>query len=217
MKNYKEFTTIKANYKKDILTQQKEFKKEINASDEKSLKELYIYRQLTNKQKEKTIKEIKELLINKRIKEDNKRIEKFFYQCDIIAQTTPAESIKIEVNWAKNRTWGANPTAEIWSGGEYTTGHASGCGYDKLSTAIREALNKNNHILNLLYNAYEKELRKNKNISLRDSIGYGSGYKTPSFDYGVGYSCFKSIFDKLGAKTNTWHDGKTWDSMQIEF
>ena len=217
MKQYKEFTTIKANYKKDILKEQREFKKEINASDEKSLKNLYIYRQLTNKQKEKTIKEIKELLINKRIKEDTKRIETFFKQCDEIAQTTPAKSIQISVNWAKNRTWGANPTAEIWSGGEYTTGRASGCGYDKLSTAISQALNKNNHILNLLYNAYEKELRKDKNISLRDSIGYGSGYKTPSFDYGVGYSCFKQIFDKLGAKINTWQDGKTWDSMTIEF
>jgi len=218
MRKYKEFSTIKANYKKWVLNNLKDFKKEINSKNKDQLKELYIFRQLTEKQQAKTVKEIKKILIDKEVKKANERIDIFFKQCDIIAQVEPAKNIIISVSWAKNRTWGANPTAEVWSGGTYTTGHASGCGYDKLSTAIAEALNKNNNILNLLYNTYEKELRKNKNISLRDSIGYGSGYYgIPSFDGGVGYSCFRSIFQKLGAKTNTWQEGKNWDSMTIEF
>lgn len=217
MKQYTEFKLIKANFKKEIAKQQKEFINYINKLTFEELKENYHYKQLTEKQQTKTFKEIKNIIIEKEIKQYTKRLEKFFEQCDIIAKTEPARYISIEVNWAKNRTWGNNPTAEIRSAGEYTTGRASGCGYDKLSSAIREALNKNNHILNLLYNAYEKALRKDKNISLRDSLGYGSGYKTPYFEGGVGYSCFKSIFNKLGAKINTWQDGKTWDSMTIEF
>lgn len=49
--------------------------------------------------------------------------------------------IKIKVEWKKNRTWGYNPTAEVWtSGGYYNTGKASGCGYDKESSAIESAL-----------------------------------------------------------------------------
>lgn len=218
MRNYKEFLTIKSNYKKEALNNLKDFKKEINAKSKEQLKELYIFKQLTEKQQAKTIKEIKKILIDKEVKKVNNKIDVFFKQCDIIAQAEPSKNITINVSWAKNRTWGANPTAEVWSGGNYTTGHASGCGYDKLSTAIAEALNKNNNILNLLYNAYEKELRKNKKISLREAIGYGSGYfGIPSFDGGVGYSCFRSIFQKLGAKTNTWNEGKNWDSMSIEF
>lgn len=53
--------------------------------------------------------------------------------------------IAIDVNWKKSRTWGHNPTAEVWatlSGvrSDYGTGHASGCGYDKRSTAVCSAL-----------------------------------------------------------------------------
>ena len=50
---------------------------------------------------------------------------------------------------------------------------------------------------------------------MRESIGYGCDIY--GFDYGVGYGCFKSIFAKLGAKINTWQEGKNWDSMTIEF
>lgn len=57
--------------------------------------------------------------------------------------------IDISVHWAKNRSWGWNPHAEAWvcfadkqygSRSAYGEGSASGCGYDKRSTAIDEAL-----------------------------------------------------------------------------
>jgi len=214
---YKEFKQIKSNYKKDILKDQKEFKNMILTKPFEEIAKLWIYDKLTKTQKAKTNKEVRQILINKRIKEDNKRILDFFTQCDLIAKTEPCNDIIISVSWSKNKTWGYNPTAEIRAGGQLTTGNASGCGYDKLSSAISYALNKNNSVLNRLYNAYEKALRKDKTISLRQAIGYGSGYKTPYFEYGVGYSCFQAIFTELGAKTNIWQEGKTFDAMTIQF
>lgn len=214
---YKEFKQIKSNYKKDILKEQKEFKNMILTKPFEEVVKLWIYDKLTKKQKERSNKEVRKILIDKRIKEDNKRILEFFAKCDQIANTEPCQNISISVSWSKNRTWGYNPTAEIRAGGQFTTGTASGCGYDKLSSAVSYALNKNNSILNRLYNAYEKALRKNKEISLREAIGYGSGYKYPYFEYGVGYICFKSIFDKLGAKFNIWQGGKNFEAMIIEF
>lgn len=62
-------------------------------------------------------------------------------------------SITIKVNWKKSRIWGMNPNAEAWVYSKdaegnmlrdgILKGHASGCGYDKLSAAVSEALASN--------------------------------------------------------------------------
>lgn len=62
--------------------------------------------------------------------------------------------IHVSVDWKKSRTWGSNPTAEVWlsydcckkGGGSAYAKSASigGCGYDKRSTAVSEALSKLN-------------------------------------------------------------------------
>jgi len=215
--NYKEYKEIKNTYKKYIAENQKKFKNNIMNMSFEELKESYYIKDLTKAQKQKSEKEIRKIIIEKNIKENTKRLEKFFKQCDEIAKAETPKNIIISVSWAKSKTWGANPHAEVWASGFYTIGSASGCGYDKLSTAIAIAFNKNNSILKLIYTNYEKALRKNKNISIRESVGYGLGYITPSFDGGVGYSCFRNFFHNIGAKVNTWTEGKNWDSMTIEF
>lgn len=63
--------------------------------------------------------------------------------------------IHISVDWKRSRTWGSNPTAEIWfnydlggnSGGCAYAKSASigGTGYDKRSTAVSEAFSKLNN------------------------------------------------------------------------
>ena len=212
MKNYKEFTTIKKEYKNNILTSQRDFKKDILSKDEKSLKDLYIFNQLTKKQQSKTLKEIKTILIEKRIKEDTKQIEKFFKRCDEIANAESVQEITIRVEWVKNRTWGYNPRAEVCANG-YTTGSASGCGYDKLSSAVAEAFNKNNSILKLVFNKIEEA--KRKGFGVREFVGYG--VDVFGFSYGVGYSSFRNIFNTLGAKVNEWHETKSSDFMLIRF
>jgi len=55
--------------------------------------------------------------------------------------------IHISVDWKKSRTWGHNPTAEVWlnyDGGNVYARSASigGCGYDKRSAAVSEALSR---------------------------------------------------------------------------
>jgi hypothetical protein len=123
-------------------------------------------------------------------------------------------SIRISVEWKTSRTWGANPTAEICviGQGRYY-GKASGCGYDKLSTSVAEALNQSNSVLKALYLAKAKKPNKTN----RDLFGYGSGYGVlPSFEGGVGVSCYPSIFKAAGFKFTTTGSGKMFDSFYVE-
>lgn len=60
--------------------------------------------------------------------------------------------IHVSVDWKESRTWGSNPTAEVWvhyDDGERGVGYGyaksasiGGSGYDKRSTAVSEALSK---------------------------------------------------------------------------
>lgn len=56
---------------------------------------------------------------------------------DFRAKYEPGDGPLIVVKWAKSRTWGKCP--RITYQGE-TVAHASGCGYDKLSTVLANAL-----------------------------------------------------------------------------
>lgn len=71
------------------------------------------------------------------------------------------KKISISVEWKKNRTWGHNPHASVtleWAEEqdstnftkEHLTGRASGCGYDKESAAVTEALNKSKKLIKYL-------------------------------------------------------------------
>lgn len=208
--NYTEFKEIKKEYKKNRI---KNLKDTINYISSLNGGTHYYFDKLTKKQKKLTLKQQKELVILKLKKECEKEIEKRFERLNQIAKSEKTNCIKISVEWVKNRTWGMNPRAEVWANG-YTTGSASGCGYDKLSSAISYAFNKNDSILNLVLNEIEFYYR-HKNYNIREAIGYGVDIW--GFDYGVGYSSFKNIFDKLGAKVNTWNETKTSDFMYIEF
>jgi hypothetical protein len=145
------------------------------------------------------------------IKFASARIEKHFSAeiekaLDKLAKVEAAEEIKsisISVEWKKSRIWGMNPTAEVtvttvsglWFHAE---GHAIGCGYDKESAAVAEALNALPQALKLLYDAKERSIRKNglnNEYSNARYIEYGAGYGAlPYFEGGVGYSCFRKIF-----------------------
>lgn len=63
-------------------------------------------------------------------------------------------AIHISVDWKKSRTWGSNPTAEVWfhydlgeKGGDIAYAKSAsigGTGYDKRSTAVSDAFSKLN-------------------------------------------------------------------------
>lgn len=196
---------------------------DLKKAKKSDLIDLWYYREkLTARQLEKfnnkelTTKEIKEILQNKIIKEYQKRLEKDLKRIETITQANnDIKTINISVNWVKSPTWGYNPHATVTTNnGTITEGRASGCGYDKESAAIAEALNKNNDILKLLYVAKNKKMTL-KNNDNRDLLGYGSGYGVlPYFEGGVGASSLMNIFRKLGYNIQEYH-GKTNDFYTI--
>lgn len=160
---------------------------------------------------EMTKKEIKEKLKNKIIKEYDNRLKKDIAKIERIKQADEkTQNINISINWTKSATWGHNPHATITTNaGQLTEGRASGCGYDKESAAIAEALNKNDDILKLLYVAKNKKMTL-KNTNNHDILGYGAGYGVlPYFEGGVGASSLMNIFKKLGYNVTEYHTEKS--------
>ncbi len=195
---------------------EKELKKAIsnlNKAKKEDFTNLWYYSEkLTKRQKEKLTKsEQKEILKNKIIEDYKKRLIKNLKRIDTIKNANDnIELITINVDWVKNKTWGYNPHATIYTNnGDTTEGKASGCGYDKESTAIAGALNKNNDILKLLYIAKNKKMTL-KNTNNHDLLGYGSGYGVlPYFEGGVGVSSLLNIFRKLGYNIQEHHTNKS--------
>lgn len=215
VKKMKEYKRIKAQYKRAKTAELKKLVATIRHEWDTFATSWRYKEELTERQRKKPIKEQKQLLIEKLTKGINKQVSDFNEKADKIAQAKDLKELYINVEWARSRVWGMNPHAEIWGNG-YFTGSASGCGYDKLSSAVAEALNKNYSALKLIYNLYEKELRKNPNATPH-SVNYGMGYLYPYYEGGVGYSCFSQIFKKAGAKVNEHRATKTSDIMIINF
>jgi hypothetical protein len=133
---------------------------------------------------------------------------------EVSNETRIVKSITITVNYTKSSIWGYCPTAELSV--EYTNGNhehftgkrASGRGYDKESSAIASVLNQCHSLLRAMY------IIKNDNAeqSNRQCLGYGSGYGIlPAFEDGVGFSCHRSIMEKLGYTYNHTASGKAFD------
>ena len=161
----------------------------------------------------------------KNIKSDR---EKRLAKIEMVENAEILEYIRINIDWKKSRTWGANPHVETWTNNRgFYTGSASGCGYDKESSAVAETLNQSPEVLKVLYTLAEKMINENGDdvyyytgcgdcISWRNSIGYGSGYDIlPYFEGGVGISCFEHILNKCGYKWQIMGSGKMWDCYYI--
>jgi hypothetical protein len=121
--------------------------------------------------------------------------------------------IELDVNWKRSSVWGYNPSVDMrWEDADghwhylEKAGYASGCGYDKLSAAVAEALNR---FKNLRYAVRNRDFKKSP---------YGirkSDYSYCYFEGGVGMSCYPSIMDWLGyeMKHVAWND--TYDKWVI--
>ena len=133
--------------------------------------------------------------------------------------------ISINVQWNKNRTWGANPTAEIRTADGWFSGYASGCGYDKESAAVASAMNQSAAVRKVIYKAAEQALASGQafkrlssgRVPWHDVLGYGSGYSVlPHFEGGVGVSCFWEIFKRCGFSSRCVASGKIYDVYMVE-
>lgn len=121
--------------------------------------------------------------------------------------------IEIELTWRKT-VYGWCPRAEMrWEDTEghwhydNNAGYASGYGYDKHSAVVAEALNK--HFKNWLY-SIRKKSTKNKPYG----ISYYEG-SFPSFEGGVGMSCYPRIMDWIGYNMKHVASTETYDKWVI--
>ena len=144
-------------------------------------------------------------------KQIDKEIAATLEKLERIEKAPDLQYISINVSYTKNATWGYNPTATVNTNNETTTGHASGWGYDKESSAVARAFNENYTILKALYTIKENALKAGLSdfsktactgADNRTTCGYGAGYGIfPYFEGGVGVDCFWNILKKAGFAT----------------
>ena len=169
--------------------------------------------------------EVEQLAIKRATKAIDKETAAQLEKLERIAAAPVLEFVSISVDWKRSATWGMNPSVEVNTNTGHYFGSASGCGYDKESSAIAEALNACDSVLKVIYDYKEKQLAEGKTDTSRtscsgrdnrDIIGYGAGYAAmPYFEGGVGASCFWSILQKCGFKTIGNHS-KHSDFYNIE-
>lgn len=218
MKNY---IKIKAAAKAEHIQRLKSNIKDIRSRE--NISTCYYYKLLTKRELEKlTEKQQRARIIEKLNKKCKKDIENDFLICDKIAAAPDLISVEITVEWKNNKTWGANPTATARiltaNGWTRTTSRSiGGCGYDKGSTAVAEALNCCISVRKVLFDAAEKIRRKNKTAVMVDRVlPYGSGYSPmPYLEGGVGVSSYIDIFSVCGYEFKTIASGKMFDVYTI--
>lgn len=165
-----------------------------------------------------------EIATRRALKEVTANEQKQIAKMETAANAPRLEWCQIAVEWVKNSYWGNNPHATVTASNMTTHGSASGCGYDKQSAAVAEALNANPAALRVLYEAAEKALAEgnrparysNGNWTWRDVLGYGSGYSIlPYFESGVGVSCFWNILEKCGFVCRCGASSRHFDSYTV--
>lgn len=141
-----------------------------------------------------------ELARKKAAREAKKRADRYRERLTAAEEANLPADLLLVIRWVRNSTWGWNPHAELYVGGETFTGRASGCGYDKASAAMAEALNACPAIMRALY---EKEEERPDGVTLREWIGYGSGYGIlPAFEGGVGVRALCDVLTACGLSVN---------------
>lgn len=158
---------------------------------------------LTEKQKQKSIEEQQKIIFKKLQKKADCEILELAKRLEEVAAAPKFLGATVSVEWKASRTWGKNPraTAKIKTenGTTVLTGSAvTGCGFDKLSESVARALNASDAIKKVLYQKFEEALQKNIGASLREVLGYGSGYELPEFEGGCGVLTIREIFKKCG-------------------
>lgn len=111
------------------------------------------------------------------------------------------ESIHVSVDWKRNRTWGSNPSAEVWVHTESDVAHAEsgsigGCGYDKESTAVSKALLR---IGGAVGAALDRLVFEGGPKAWEEYVFYKT--PVPHFSFGgKGMSTFTRLFPRVGSR-----------------
>lgn len=142
------------------------------------------------------------------IKYWEKKRESELSRLEVINDAPDLSYIKITVEWKKNRTWGYNPTASVWtSGSYYNTGKASGCGYDKESASIGSALIDSPSLQRFIIHNLAK---------LKNEYGVETRYGLAHLSIGgKGVSTLLSLFRVVKNWEITEMHGDTFDGYEI--
>ena len=148
-------------------------------------------------------------------REYSKRLEKELEKIAAAEAAPEVEGVTIRVTWKRSATWGYNPHAEvIVNQMNRYTGRASGCGYDKRTAAVGDALNQSAVVMRMLYQAKEKALEAgwtpaDASHSNKGCIAYGAGYGAlPYFEGGVGMSSFRAVFEACGLRVAVYDESE---------
>lgn len=171
-----------------------------------------------------TFEELQRYAVDRTVRKYEKECAEKLERLQRYAAAGDVKEISVSVEWHKSRAWGYNPVATVRIYGDNVSaariGTASGCGYDKESAAIGEALNGVPAMKKLLCDMKEAALQagvtaNRKTRSNETYIEYGAGYGAiPYFEGGVGFSCFERIFEKAGFKRTAYNSGKTFEYYQ---
>lgn len=127
---------------------------------------------------------------------------------EVVNDAPDLNYIKIKVEWKKSRTWGYNPTAEVWTNTHYyNTGKASGCGYDKESSAIESALRDSTSLQKFIIHNLGK---------LKDNYGIETKYGLAHLSIGgKGVNELLRLFRGMKNWEITEMHGSTFDGYEI--
>ena len=209
IKYFDEFEAIQQ--KEDYIKGHRYYKKPLEALYKKN-------NATTDSQKIKVLKDLIKSYYEKFLNKDIADIE----NAEVLLNSDlKINKIVIAIEWKKSATWGNNPYAEVkvfYNNNhiEIFTGSASGCGYDKRSTATAQAFNKCELLKALLYKAENKRLKNHSEVTRRDSLGYGSGYGAlPYFEGGVGFRSHETILNNLNFKTSLYDESSATYDLYI--
>lgn len=153
---------------------------------------------------------VREKMVSRFQRENESDRQKYLHKLERAANAPELQDLTVCVEWAKSRTWGANPTATVTVNDSHhyeTTGHASGCGYDKESAAIASAMNANAAVLRILYTHAEKGGKFAYSVYTFAGLPYFAG--------GCGVSCFRNVFEGCGYEWRDLVHRKTFDSYMM--
>lgn len=155
-----------------------------------------------------------ELATARRMKELEKELAQDMQKLDRAEAAPDVQRIAIHVEWKKSRTWGYNPHASvIVNRANRYEGSASGCGYDKRTAAIAEAMDQSAVLLRMLYKLKESTLQAGEPMP----YGCGACSVLPYFEGGVGMGCYRNIFRACGLQVLEDNEtGKHYDFYYIE-
>lgn len=157
---------------------------------------------------EKPGAEIIEKMIKKIERVNAKNTAKRLKMIEAAENAEDVSSVTINVEYYHNRTWGWNPTATLIGRNDYTSGRASGCGYDKTSAAMSSAMNDSPEIMRILYKHAENGEKFPYSVHTFAGV--------PAFDGGCGVTCFYAVFEACGYKFRQTANGRTFSGFVIE-